>query len=140
MSEQGTFDSKTFSQLMMAFGETVALQIAPIASLMSSIGTFEVSSFIAAIQANTSVLNMQDFEIQLTLNKPERWQFEPLVDWYDRLERADLISKYEYRLMYGKECWRAVLHSPIWYAGEVWDWFYNALGWIWDDVRELWEK
>jgi hypothetical protein len=53
-------------------------------------------------------------DISITRMLPNRRDDESLVDWGNRLERAGLLDKYEYRLMYGEECWRAVLHSPVW--------------------------
>jgi hypothetical protein len=39
--------------------------------------------------------------------------------------------------MYGHECWRAILHSPIWYGREVWEWLrYTA----WESANKLRNK
>lgn len=88
----------------------------------------------------SKLINPIDFTnlvIEWTLENPERWAYESLVDWGKRLEDAGLFDNYETRLMYGAECWRAVLHSPIWYAGEVWYWLrYEA----WEVARGLWTK
>lgn len=97
----------------------------------------ELQEYFSLNYAPIEPIDWDNLETKWTLNSPERWEYESLVDWGNRLERAGLLGKYEYRLMYGKECWRAILWSPVWYAGEVWTWLrYEA----WEVVRERWTK
>jgi len=117
---------------IIGLGQALSVAFSPF------IGAIHTTAMQVAAEAERVgiVLNtiLEDFdwdgiEIAVTLTHPERYYEESLTDWYDRLERAGLIDKYEYRLMYGKECWRAVLHSPVWVVGLAWEW-----------VRGLWTK
>lgn len=135
MTEQVTFDSENFIESMANFG----------AALVPAIAAFEAFALqlAAELQPMIDALNgigeydWNGLELELTLEAPERWEQESLVDWGKRLERAGLLDQLEYRWMYQKECWRAVLHSPVWYAGLVWTWLRYT---VWEEARGLWAK
>jgi hypothetical protein len=92
-------------------------------ALIPAIGTFQTIAVQIAAEAEKAIgialnnfqpFDWENLDITMTRNHPWRYEDESLVDWGNRLERAGLLDKYEYRLMYGEECWRAVLHSPVW--------------------------
>ena len=129
VSEPLTIEERVekISEAIAGLGQALSLALIP---AISSINAAAIQVAIAYEDALIAALHQFEWnEIEWTLKNPHRWQFESLVDWGNRLERAGLLDKYEYRLMYGAECWRALLHSPIWYAGETWNW-----------LKDLWTK
>jgi hypothetical protein len=129
------------------FAASITLTIGPAIAAMETVAMQLAASLEPVMNAFNNLTLEVDWEkivISMTLENPERWPYESLSDWGNRLERAGLFDCYETRLMYGAECWRAVLHSPVWYAGEAWDWVYNDSEWVWLDVKErvrgLWTK
>jgi hypothetical protein len=138
-SEMSPMFQKTLEGIQ-AFGASITLAIGPALIAVETAAAqlaAELNPILEALEGINTQIDWDKLEIELTLENPERWDYESLINWGNRLERAGLLDKYEYRLMYGAECWRAVLHSPIWYAGEAWYWLRND---AWEMVRGLWEK
>lgn len=121
-------------------GQALTLALVPAIGAIQSVAyqmAVEVEALNIALINSLPSFDWDKLERTMTMENPERWEYESLVDWGNRLERAGLLDKYEYRLMYGKECWCAILWSPFWYAGGVWAWLrYEA----WGGVRGLWTK
>lgn len=129
MSKQSTFDSEKFQKSLDAFGQALNEVMMPIvAGLNAAIMEWANSVSKTLIQEFLKI-DWNKLDIVLTLNNPERYEGESFSDWGCRLERAGLFDKFEYRIMYGNECWRALLHSPIWLVGLAWEW-----------LRGLWAK
>ena len=96
-------------------------------AFVPAIGAIHTAAMQLAIEyesALNAILNTYTslIDVELTLQNPERYEGESLVDWGNRLERAGLFDSYEYRLMYQKEVWRSMLHSPVWVARLAWEW------------------
>lgn len=132
MSERVSYDLEKLSEAIEGLGQQIALAFNPFITALTEAATEIAIAFQPLIDAFNGInldFDWDKLELEMTLKNPERWAEESLVDWGKRLERAGLLDQLEYRWMYQKECWRAVLHSPVWAVDEAWEW-----------VRGLWTK
>lgn len=122
MSDAVSFDSEKLHKAINGLGQSMAIALSPFAAVIQSVAMefTQLGAELAMALNNIKLIDWEAIEREMTLNHPERYAEESLADWYDRLGRASLIDKYEYRLMYGKECWRAVLHWPVWVTKMAW--------------------